>query len=238
MGAKVSLLGAEHSSLRRALLEATKLRFPASAAHFIISTPRPCEAHASSHAACVVCNRGSLDHPARPTLEKSTPIKNPNLSARAPFFLSLFFFKPPSSDKSLFEAHTRRELCSFTHFALGESPRTPTFVSSWNRSWAAETRRHRSTAADLGQARSLSVPQPAHPTTPKPAPLSLPLFQFLDPSRRPERPYGRRYESALSWFCPGRRGSGSVGMGGWRWVCLLLVGSGLGPSRPAREISS
>jgi hypothetical protein len=59
----------------------------------------------------------------------------------SPSSLPLFSFaSPPSSDKSLFEAHARREhLRSFAlQHALGESPRTTTFpLGSWTRRRAA-----------------------------------------------------------------------------------------------------
>src|SRR4051812_38151539 len=79
--------------------------------------------------------------------EKSTALKN--LDPSKSVFFSFLFSKSPSSKKSLFEAHTRREYLLF-HFykALGKVPGHP---PSLTRKLVAETRRHRSTAADLSR---------------------------------------------------------------------------------------
>jgi len=100
--------------------------------------------------------------------------------------------RTPSPDKSLFEAthgESSTSVLVLSHKALGESPRTPALLGQ-----TAETRRHRSTAADLGRQSLVCLFQPG-PSQSRPSIFSSADLQSLTfPGRRP---HGRRYESAL-----------------------------------------
>ncbi|KAK3685782.1 hypothetical protein B0T22DRAFT_230163 [Podospora appendiculata] len=135
-------------------------------------------------------------------LLKDPPRENSHLHLNKFFELlsvSLFLFsKHLLAQQIAIEAHQRREtkatlvlvLFSFniSIHALGESPRTWLFYKA-----AAETRRHRSTAADLGRLFLVCLRQPC--LLAKSAYLLVRGFGYALPGRRP---HGRRYESALS----------------------------------------
>lgn len=155
--------------------------------------------------------------------------KNPNGLA---FLLPPSLFKPhPLARQIAIRSHTRREqhlgACSLMTPSFGrKSPDTCSFAQT------AETRRHRSTAADLGR-QSLVCPFQPRPPRSRPSIFSSADLQSLTfPGRRP---HGRRYESAL-WLL----GAGVLQFGGGE----LFDGgaaagrSGLGASRLTREISS
>lgn len=138
---------------------------------------------------------------------------------------------PPRPTNRYSEPHTERAAprCLFSHHTkLWEKvPGHLLFFAQ-----TAETRRHRSTAADLGR-QSLVCPFQPRPSRSRPSIFSSADLQSLTfPGRRP---HGRRYESAL-WLL----GAGALHFGGGE----LFDGgaaagrSGLGASRLTREISS
>lgn len=140
----------------RARAAAFRLRFPGIET---LTTAKPTPA---------VATEAWAFHPAAPHFPKKNQLlKKAAALTFSNFFSFPLFSKLPSSNKSLFEAHTRREHCSFTTTTrFGRKSPDTHLLFLTEKKLVAETRRHRSTAADLGRASSQAVShRPAHHLT-------------------------------------------------------------------------